>query len=127
MQLTDWSSLSEEQQSALLQRPAVSQDAAIRASTASIIAAVRDRGDAAVRELTRDFDRAELKNLKVQADEVEAANRQLSDRQRDAIDLAISNVRAFHEAQRPLPIRVETMPGVVCERFSHALDAVGLY
>ena len=45
----------------------------------------------------------------------------------DAIDLAIANVRRFHEAQRPEPVAVETMPGVLCERVSHPIDAVGLY
>jgi histidinol dehydrogenase len=44
-----------------------------------------------------------------------------------AIDLAIKNVGCFHEQQQQAPIRVETMPGVVCERVSHAIDAVGLY
>jgi histidinol dehydrogenase len=44
-----------------------------------------------------------------------------------AIDLAISNVRAFHEAQLPKSISVQTMPGVTCKRISHALDSVGLY
>jgi histidinol dehydrogenase len=36
-------------------------------------------------------------------------------------------VRRFHEAQTPVPVRVETMSGVACERVSHPLDAVGLY
>ena len=44
-----------------------------------------------------------------------------------AIDLAIENVRRFHEAQIPIAIEVETMPGVSCKRLSHAIDSVGLY
>lgn len=123
----NWAELSDAARDVLLERPAVSQDGKIREATATIIAAVRARGDAALTEMTLKYDGAELADFRVSADEIEAAGLALSDPQRNAIDLAISNVRRFHEAQRPLPISVETMPGVVCERVSHALDAVGLY
>ncbi|MBN8280905.1 MAG: histidinol dehydrogenase, partial [Gammaproteobacteria bacterium] len=46
---------------------------------------------------------------------------------RRAIEAAIANVRTFHEAQPAIDVRVETAPGVVCERVSRPLDAVGLY
>ncbi len=124
---SNWTELSDAERVALLQRPALAQDDSTREVTATIIAAVRARGDAALIELTRKYDGAEIDAFQVSAEEIEAAGRQLTDRQLDAIDLAIRNVRAFHEAQRPSSIRVETMPGVVCERVSHALDAVGLY
>jgi histidinol dehydrogenase len=51
----------------------------------------------------------------------------LSAAQIGAIDRAIANVRRFHAAQTPQPLRVETAPGVVCERFSAPIRAVGLY
>jgi histidinol dehydrogenase len=124
---SNWTELSDAERVALLQRPALAQDDSTREVTATIIAAVRARGDAALIELTRKYDGAEIDAFQVAAEEIEAAGRQLTERQLDAIDLAIRNVRAFHEAQRPSSIRVETMPGVVCERVSHALDAVGLY
>lgn len=123
----NWKDLSEEERAALLERPAVAQDASIRATTARVIAEVRTRGDAAIRELTQKYDGASLTEFRVSDAEVQAADSELGDQQHDAIGLAIRNVRTFHEAQRPSPIRVETMPGVVCERVSHALDAVGLY
>jgi histidinol dehydrogenase len=110
-----------------LQRPAVAQDAAIRDGAARIIAEVRKRGDAALNELTRKHDLADVTDSRVSTEEIAAAALQLTDTQLDAIDLAITNVRSFHEQQRPTPIVVETMPGVVCERVSHAIDAVGLY
>ncbi len=127
MEPKTWSELGDAQRSALLQRPAVADDAAIREAAAEIIAKVRDRGDSALRELTEKFDRARLDDFRVTADEIAAASAQLTREQVDAIDLAIRNVRRFHEQQRPAPLLVETMPGVVCERVSHALDAVGLY
>jgi len=124
---TNWSELSEDERDALLERPALAQDASIRDTTAGIIAAVRARGDAAVAELTQQLDNANLAEFRVTAAEFEAATHELGNEERDAIDLAIRNVRAFHAAQLPSALRVETMPGVVCERVSHALDAVGLY
>jgi histidinol dehydrogenase len=122
-----WSDLSGAERSALLQRPAIADDAAIRKGAADIIAQVRKYGDAALRELTEKYDRAIVREFRVSAEEIAAATRQLSAGQLDAIDLAIKNVRCFHEQQRPIPIVVETMRGVSCERVSHAIEAVGLY
>jgi len=124
---TTWSELDEAERSALLQRPAITDDAAIREGAAEIIAQVRRRGDTALRELTATYDRADLNEFRVSAGEIAAATRQLTAKQLAAIDLAIRNVGCFHEQQQQAPIRVETMPGVVCERVSHAIDAVGLY
>jgi len=127
VKLTTWSELDDAERSALLQRPAIIDDVAIRERAAEIIAQVRHRGDAALRELTATYDRADVNEFRVSAEEIAVATRQLTAKQLAAIDLAIKNVACFHEQQRPTPIRVETMPGVVCERVSHAIDAVGLY
>jgi histidinol dehydrogenase len=123
----NWSELDTHEQQRLLERPAVAGDDAIRATTADIITRVRSGGDATIRELTQRFDGADIDEFRVTEDEIAAATNALGSSQLDAIDLAIDNVRRFHEPQRPGPIRVETMPGVVCERVSQPLDAVGLY
>lgn len=122
-----WSRLDEKQRAALLQRPAVVDDVGIRTGTAAIIEEVRRDGDAALRRLTLEYDRAEIDELRVSDEELERAEKTLSGEQVDAIDLAINNVRMFHHAQMNTDIRVETMQGVVCERVSHPIDAVGLY
>jgi histidinol dehydrogenase len=122
-----WSRLDEKQRVALLQRPAVVDDVGIRTGTAAIIEEVRRDGDAALRRLTLEYDRAEIDELRVSDEELERAEKTLSGEQVDAIDLAINNVRMFHHAQMTTDIRVETMQGVVCERVSHPIDAVGLY
>ena len=59
--------------------------------------------------------------------EIEDAFAQLSDSQLAAIDLAIKNIQTFHKPQLTTDIRVETMPGVVCERISRPIESVGLY
>ena len=127
MQTVRWNELEPQAREALLQRPAVADDAGIRKDTASIVAEVRETGDAALRALTTRLDRATVTNFKVSDAELAAADDALSAAQVQAIDVAIANVRRFHEAQMPSAIRVETAPGVVCEKLSHALDAVGLY
>ena len=111
----------------MLQRPAVADDAEIRGRTQAIVQDVREGGDAALRRLTMLYDRADVETLRVSPAELAEAGRQLDADDLDAIELAIANVRRFHEAQTPVPIRVETMSGVACERVSHPLDAVGLY
>lgn len=122
-----WTDLSEAERSALLQRPAVADDADIRPATETLVAAVRNGGDAALRRLTAQYDGANIDQFRVDDAEIASAAAQLDASDIAAIDLAIGNVRRFHEAQKPRPIRLETMEGVVCERISHALDAVGLY
>ena len=122
-----WSRLDEKQRATLLQRPAVVDDVGIRTGTAAIIEEVRRDGDAALRRLTLEYDRAEIDELRVSDEELKQAEKTLSGEQVDAIDLAINNVRMFHHAQMNTDIRVETMQGVVCERVSHPIDAVGLY
>ena len=47
--------------------------------------------------------------------------------QRAALERAIDNVTRFHELQTVPALRLETAPGVVCERMTVPLEAVGLY
>jgi phosphoribosyl-ATP pyrophosphohydrolase/phosphoribosyl-AMP cyclohydrolase/histidinol dehydrogenase len=45
-----------------------------------------------------------------------------------AIDTSYENIRRFHAAQKEdKALKVETMPGVVCSRFSRPIERVGLY
>jgi phosphoribosyl-ATP pyrophosphohydrolase/phosphoribosyl-AMP cyclohydrolase/histidinol dehydrogenase len=45
-----------------------------------------------------------------------------------AIDVSFENIRKFHAAQKEdKPLKVETMPGVVCSRFARPIERVGLY
>jgi len=122
-----WDNLDEQQRTALLQRPGASQDPSVLDSAADIVAAVRRGGDKVLRELTQRFDNANISNLRVTEAEFSAALEQITPDQLAAIDLAIANVKLFHEKQVPLAVAVETMPGVFCERVSRPIDSVGLY
>jgi len=122
-----WSDLDADERQAALRRPAVINEAARHDAVIGIIEQVRGGGDRAIRELTSRFDDVEINEFRVSDDELRSAESELAATSIAAIDLAINNVRCFHEAQLPSPISVQTMPGVHCERLSHALDSVGLY
>ena len=127
MRILHWKSLSAAEQHHALRRPAQSNAAQVAAAAQDIIDAVRRDGDAAVLALTEKFDQARLASLRVTAAEFAAAERALNAVQSAALERAIANVRQFHAAQTTAPLRVETAPGVVCERFSVPIHAVGLY
>jgi histidinol dehydrogenase len=127
MRVLDWSSLSDLERQAALRRPAQRDAAAVRAEARDIIDSVRRDGDAALRALTQRFDGVSCESLEVTPQEFLQAERDLDGRQHAAIDTALSTVRMFHAAQLPAPLRVETAPGVVCERISVPIRAVGLY
>jgi histidinol dehydrogenase len=127
MRILDWNSSSSAEQNAALQRPALKDAVRIDATVRAIVERVRREGDAALFALTQQFDGARLEALAVTTQEFAAAERALTAEQHAAIERAIGNVRAFHAAQLTPPLRVETSPGVICERISVPIRAVGLY
>jgi histidinol dehydrogenase len=127
MRIIDWNSLSSAQQNAALQRPALKDAARVSAAARDIVGRVRREGDAALLALTQQFDGVRLETLAVTTQEFAAAERAVTTEQHAAIERAIDNVRRFHAAQTSPPLRVETSPGVICERFSVPIRAVGLY
>lgn len=110
----------------LLSRP-VMDLAEVERRVAPVLARVRTDGDAALRDFTRQFDGLDLDRLDVPAEVLEVAGRQLSDELKTAIRTAYANIRRFHEAQRQVPEKIETAPGVTCWRKSVGIERVGIY
>ncbi|EGR1584269.1 histidinol dehydrogenase [Vibrio parahaemolyticus] len=127
MRTVVWQSLSEEQQDAILERPAIAEGANITAAVADVIAKVRTQGDAALLELTEKFDRVKPESIRVPSKEINAASERLSAEMKQALEQAYSNITKFHKAQKPQPIKVETQPGVMCEQVTRPIQKVGLY
>ena len=127
MRILDWNRLGETERRVALARPAQETRDDVIAVAIEVIASVRQRGDAALRSYTKRFDGVDIENLRVTAAEFTAAKRELNAEQVAAIATAIDNVQRFHSAQLPQPLRVETMPGVLCERVVRPISAVGLY
>ena len=109
----------------LLRRP--SQDfTSVKNAVQNILDDVKQRGDEALKAYTKQFDKIELDSFIVNDEEWQTAAT-ISDDLKNAIQLAIKNVRTFHEAQKEPVQKIETMPGVVCWRKSVAIEKVGLY
>src|SRR5947209_5202825 len=109
----------------LLKRP--SQNfTSVKNVVQTILDDVKYRGDAALKDYTKQFDKTELDDLLVNNEEWQTAT-SIDDDLKEAILIAIKNVHRFHEAQQQAVERIETMPGVICWRKPVAIDKVGLY
>lgn len=122
-----WADCNEQQQNALLMRPAIAASGSISSAVSDIIDQVRREGDIALQALSRRFDKTEIDTVRVAPNAVNDAESRLGDEIKTAMKTAISNIRRFHEAQIPAPITVETQTGVVCQQVTRPIDAVGLY
>ena len=92
-----------------------------------IVDRVAREGDAALKALAKDIDGVELDSLKVSGAEFVEAAEKVSPEVKAAIEVARKNISAFHTAQLPREVRVETQPGVVCIQRPVAIRRVGLY
>jgi len=88
---------------------------------------VRERGDAALRELTAQYDRCTLGAIEVDEAEFVAAEAALAPELKAAIREAASRIERFHRAAAPQPMAVDTAPGVRVERMLRPISRVGLY
>lgn len=127
MKPIDWQQCSAEQQQALLQRPAISASASISETVQSVLTKVRQEGDVALREFSARFDKAQVANLRVTPQEMQAASARLSDELKQAMAVAVSNIETFHNAQILNAVDVETQPGVRCQQITRPVKSVGLY
>jgi len=127
MQVLQWHNLSPDEQAAALARPDMLADAQISQSVTDILEAVRTGGDGAVRTYTKRFDGVDVADMKVPVQDIKQAWADLPDADKAAMNMAKANIVAFHTAQLPDVIEVETMPGVLCRREPRPLDSAGLY
>jgi histidinol dehydrogenase len=127
LRIIEWNALDADARRAVLQRPPQARDENLIDGVARIIAQVRADGDATLRALTRRFDGCELADFAVTPEEFAAAQARLDPVLRRAIEEARSRIEMFHRATAPQPLRVQTAPGVVCERILRPIGRVGLY
>jgi len=96
-------------------------------TVATVLADIRQRGDEAVRDYELKFDKASLTTLAVSEQEMDEAEKMVSNELRDAIILAHHNIKVFHISQRFVGQKVKTQEGVTCWQKSVAIERVGLY
>ena len=96
---------------------------------AAILAAVRDRGDDALCELTAQHDHHTVSadRLRIDPDEIDAAANQIPAELTAALDLAATRIEAFHRLQLPQDLETTDAAGLRMGMRWNALDAVGLY
>ncbi|TIA88313.1 hypothetical protein E3P99_02687 [Wallemia hederae] len=124
MRKTNLDSVSADERLQLLRRPVLNSGAMIE-RVRPIVEGVRTKGDKGLLELIGKLDKAELKTPIARAPFDEPA---IAQDVKEAIDIAYENVRKFHVGQAEKePLVVETMPGIVCQRFARPISRVGLY
>jgi histidinol dehydrogenase len=99
----------------------------LNATVSSVLADIKQRGDAAVKEYEEKFDKAVLTSLAVTEQEMDEAEQLISDELKDAIILAHHNIKVFHISQRFVGQKIKTQEGVTCWQKSVAIEKVGLY
>ena len=117
--------LTQEQKAELLRRGRADLGKA-EAKVAEIIAEVRSRGDAALRELTKRFDGVEVEELRVSEEEIEEAKERVDSELMEALELARENIADFHRRQ----LRGDwsyTKDGITLGQVFRAIESVGCY
>ena len=101
----------------------------IEAATRAIVDDVAGRGDAALIEATRKFDRLDLdaQRLRVGTDEIAAAIKACDRTTVEALELARDRIEAFHRRQLPNDERFTDALGVELGWRWSAIESVGLY
>ena len=122
-----WAQLNPTEQAKLLSRPALANSQALGDTVTDIIEQVKQHGDKALLAFTERFDGTKLDNVRFNDETLSSFASQIKPEVKWAIDQAYANIKAFHQAQYPDDVVVETTPGVVCELKHAPLASVGLY
>jgi histidinol dehydrogenase len=114
-------------QFAALAEEAREEPAEVTAAVAAILADVRARGDAALFDYTRRFDRHGPASLAIGARELEEAAAACAPETLAALNFASRRIRAYHERQMPQDLEWVDADGVRLGWRWRAIAAVGLY
>ena len=102
-------------------------DRAVTDAVVSIIEAVRQRGDDALRELTERYDGVRLEDLRVSAEHIRAATETTPPEVRDALELAAGRINEYHKTQVAVPGADYSAAGVTVSEAIRPVDRAGLY
>ena len=110
----------------LIERPTASYDD-LKDLVLEVFKQVQNRGDEAVLEYTKQFDKIQLQKLQVSHDEILNGVNAVPKELKKAIQIAKSNIEAFHKAQKTKTVKVEIQSGVNCWQEKYPIEKVGLY
>ena len=111
----------------LSSRTTQTQQGEARKRVEAIIAAVRDRGDAAIADFTERFDGFRPEPMAVSPEALEQAWTSLPTNLRDALELAHRRITDFHQRQRPADLAVTGPHGEQLGRRWRPVEQAGLY
>ena len=117
----------EREQWAALCRRAEQDNSLIAERVVAIVERVREQGDEALYALAKEIDGVQLSSLEVSEEEFLQAECEVKDEVKAALEVAMRNIEAFHRAQLPAEIRVQTQTGVECVQRPVPIRRVGLY
>ena len=92
-----------------------------------IIADVRSRGDAALKEYAEKFDGAKLENLRVSRQEIDEAFAQADPEFVQTLRMAAANIEKFHSKQVHKDFTITDTPGVVLGQKYTPIEKAGVY
>ena len=110
----------------LCRRPS-SSNPVVRERVLKILERVKEGGDEALMQIESELAGVPAASFEVSGEEIAAAAQLVSEDVRAAIAEAAQNINAFHKAQLPSEISVETAPGVRCIQRPVPIQKVGLY
>jgi len=116
----------QEELPALLKRP-VRDASQLNATVAAVLADIKAKGDAAVKEYEEKFDHVSLQNLAVTEAEMQEAEGLVNADLKAALEQAHKNIEKFHASQKFQAERVQVTDGVECWQKSVPIQKVGLY
>ena len=102
-------------------------ESGVESIVADIIANVRANGDAALREYSLKFDKADIKNLRVTAEEIEEAYANEDPALIATLETAKNNIRNFHEKQVRKGFEIKGENGIVSGQKITPIEKVGIY
>ena len=112
----------------------MADDEAIEVAVTKILLAVKENGDSAVLDFTKQFDRlnvSSVSELEIPKKDLEQAYKALSAEQKNALDVAAQRVRAYHEKQKMEAgchsWEYEEVDGTRLGQKVTPLDRVGIY
>jgi histidinol dehydrogenase len=92
-----------------------------------ILGDVRDRGDKALIDYTKKFDRVELQSIRMSEAQIAAAVKNCAPDVRAALELAAERIRAYHAVQKPSNHQYVDAAGVTLGWQYAPLESVGIY
>jgi histidinol dehydrogenase len=127
MKRLEWSALSASERIAALARPQRRRDGAVLEVVRRIFDDVEALGAAGVRKWAKELDHYEPREIELSTRELDQARARIDAADLAALDLAVAQVRRYHEATAPKAEAIEVGPGVRVTRIWRPISTCGLY